>query len=127
MKCAKQKNGRSRNTQCNSDGVNNAIRDDFGAVVGWLASDGKTLWVFTGAGQVARLDPATNSIGALTTIALPFYFATSEAASLTGVACTTGCTVNVPALSQRVLLGHIVYRTGTAFFANGPAFAVVTP
>ncbi len=59
--------------------------------------------------------------------ALPFYFATSEAASLTGVACTTGCTVNVPALSQRVLLGHIVYRTGTAFFANGPAFAVVTP
>ncbi len=36
--------------------------------VGSLAFDGTALWVFTGSGQAARLDPATNAIGALTTI-----------------------------------------------------------
>lgn len=36
--------------------------------VGWLAFDGTMLWVFTGSGEVARLDPATNAIGALTTV-----------------------------------------------------------
>jgi YVTN family beta-propeller protein len=36
--------------------------------VGWLAFDGAMLWVFTGSGAAARLDPATNAIGALTTV-----------------------------------------------------------
>jgi YVTN family beta-propeller protein len=36
--------------------------------VGWLTSDGTKLWVFTGSGQVARLDPARNSIGVLATV-----------------------------------------------------------
>lgn len=36
--------------------------------VGWLAFDGTMLWVFTGSGEAARLDPATNAIGALTTV-----------------------------------------------------------
>jgi virginiamycin B lyase len=36
--------------------------------VGWLAYDGTMLWVFTHSGQIARLDPTTNSIGALTTV-----------------------------------------------------------
>jgi virginiamycin B lyase len=36
--------------------------------VGWLAFDGTMLWVFTGSGEAARLDPATNTIGALTTV-----------------------------------------------------------
>jgi len=36
--------------------------------VGWLASDGTMLWVFTGAGQVARLDPATNVLGPPATV-----------------------------------------------------------
>jgi YVTN family beta-propeller protein len=35
--------------------------------VGWLASDGTKLWVFAG-GQVARLNPAKNAIGALATV-----------------------------------------------------------
>ena len=36
--------------------------------VGWFASDGTTLWVVTGSGQVARLDPAADALGRLTTI-----------------------------------------------------------
>jgi YVTN family beta-propeller protein len=36
--------------------------------VGWLASDGTMLWVVTGAGQVARLDPTAKSIGPLATV-----------------------------------------------------------
>jgi len=36
--------------------------------IGWLAFDGTVLWVFTGAGEVARLDPATNRLGPLTMI-----------------------------------------------------------
>jgi YVTN family beta-propeller protein len=36
--------------------------------VGSLAFDGTMLWVFTGSGDAGRLDPATNAIGALTTV-----------------------------------------------------------
>jgi virginiamycin B lyase len=36
--------------------------------VGSLAFDGTMLWVFTGSGEAARLDSATNTIGALTTV-----------------------------------------------------------
>ena len=59
--------------------------------------------------------------------AQPFYFETLEAASLTGVACASGCTVNVPALSQHVLLGHVIYRAGTSTVGTGTAFAVAIP
>jgi YVTN family beta-propeller protein len=36
--------------------------------LGWLASDGAALWVLTVAGEVARIDPATNAIGPLTPV-----------------------------------------------------------
>jgi len=36
--------------------------------VGWLAFDGTTLWIFTGSGQTAGLDPATNAVGGLTDV-----------------------------------------------------------
>ena len=39
-----------------------------GPDVGRLASDGTMLWVLTGAGQVARLDPATNVLSPLATV-----------------------------------------------------------
>jgi YVTN family beta-propeller protein len=35
---------------------------------GWFASDGTALWVLTGTGQAARIDPATNTLGPLTTV-----------------------------------------------------------
>ncbi|MDQ6663240.1 MAG: hypothetical protein M3Z23_02470, partial [Acidobacteriota bacterium] len=40
----------------------------------------------------------------------PFYYLTSEAAALTGVPCSSGCTITVQAIPQRVLYGRILYR-----------------
>ncbi|MDQ2898221.1 MAG: hypothetical protein M3Y07_00290 [Acidobacteriota bacterium] len=57
----------------------------------------------------------------------PFYFETSEAA-LTGKECSHGCDIAVPAISQRVLYGRIVYRdSNNAVLARSGMFAVAVP
>ncbi|MGI8990511.1 MAG: hypothetical protein ACR2I2_13155 [Bryobacteraceae bacterium] len=58
----------------------------------------------------------------------PFYFESSEAAALTGNQCSRGCAIAVPAISQRVLYGRIVYRdSNNAVLARSGTFAVAVP
>ncbi|MDQ6706636.1 MAG: hypothetical protein M3Z85_11755, partial [Acidobacteriota bacterium] len=58
----------------------------------------------------------------------PFYFETSEAAALTGNECSRGCDIAVPAISQHVLYGRIVYRdSNNAVLARSGMFAVAVP
>lgn len=40
----------------------------------------------------------------------PFYFATTEAGSITGKACGSGCTIAIPALPGRVLYYRVTFR-----------------
>ena len=58
----------------------------------------------------------------------PFYFETTEAAALAGTPCSTGCTIAVPAVSQRVVYGRVVYRNGSnQVVARGGAFTLAAP
>jgi hypothetical protein len=58
--------------------------------------------------------------------ASPFYFAQSE--TYTGVPCTSGCTVEIPALSQRVLYYRWKQRDASgAVIAVSDTQAMVTP
>ena len=58
--------------------------------------------------------------------ALPFYYAQSE--TYTGVPCASGCTVAIPALSQRVLYYRWKQRDAFgAVVAVSDTRAVVTP
>ncbi|MDQ6665641.1 MAG: hypothetical protein M3Z23_14765, partial [Acidobacteriota bacterium] len=58
----------------------------------------------------------------------PFYYLTSEAAILTGVPCSSGCTITVPAIPQHVLYGRILYRNaGGTVVARSAAFSVAVP
>jgi hypothetical protein len=59
--------------------------------------------------------------------AAPFYFATTEAGSLTGVSCVSGCTVSVPAISQHVLQYRPIYRSGTTTVNTGAWNVVAIP
>jgi hypothetical protein len=56
----------------------------------------------------------------------PFYFEQSETYS--GVPCATGCTVTVPALSQRVLYYRWKYLSGSGqVVSSSQVHVVVTP
>ena len=58
----------------------------------------------------------------------PFFFETTEAASLTGTPCAVGCTIAVPTGSQRVVYGRVVYRNGSnQVVARGGSFALAAP
>ena len=47
---------------------------------------------------------------------------------MTGVPCSTGCTVPIPALSQRVLYYRVSYRdAANRIVAKTPTQAVVVP
>jgi hypothetical protein len=43
----------------------------------------------------------------------PFYYLTTEAASIKGAACQSGCTVTIPAVSGRVLYYRVDFRDAT--------------
>jgi hypothetical protein len=60
--------------------------------------------------------------------ATPFLYAQTEASKLTGVPCAAGCTVAVPAISQRVLYARGVFRDATRkTVVKGPITVVATP
>ncbi|MGA2739126.1 MAG: hypothetical protein ABSG65_16940 [Bryobacteraceae bacterium] len=55
----------------------------------------------------------------------PYYFASENPA---GAACGSGCTITVPAISQRILYYRVEYRTASnAVLAAGPLTSVVVP
>lgn len=58
----------------------------------------------------------------------PFYFETAESAALTGTPCASGCTVAIPAISQRVVYGRVVYRDASNNrLAQSVPFVIATP
>jgi len=55
----------------------------------------------------------------------PFYFASENPA---GAPCASGCTITIPAISQRILYYRIEYRAANkSVLASGPLTAVVVP
>jgi len=55
----------------------------------------------------------------------PFYFASENPA---GVSCASGCTITIPAISQRILYYRIQYRAANnTVLAAGPLIATVVP
>jgi hypothetical protein len=55
----------------------------------------------------------------------PYYFASENPA---GAACSSGCTITVPAISQRILYYRVQYRAANnAVLAVGPVTSVVVP
>jgi hypothetical protein len=55
----------------------------------------------------------------------PFYFASENPA---GAPCASGCTITVPAISQRILYYRVQYRAANnAVIASGPLVSVVVP
>jgi hypothetical protein len=58
----------------------------------------------------------------------PFYFEKAESAALSGTPCSNGCTIAVPAISQRVVYGRVVYRdSGKNVLAQSVPFVIATP
>jgi hypothetical protein len=57
----------------------------------------------------------------------PFYFATSDLGAYTGLPCTSGCTVTIPARPQRVVYYRVSYlrADGTTVLTTGTEVAVV--
>ena len=55
----------------------------------------------------------------------PFYFASESPA---GASCASGCTITIPAISQRVLYYQVQYRTaGSAVIATGAPTLIMVP
>jgi hypothetical protein len=55
----------------------------------------------------------------------PFYFASENPA---GAACAAGCTITIPAISQRILYYRVEYRAANnSVLAAGPLTSVVVP
>jgi hypothetical protein len=55
----------------------------------------------------------------------PFYFASENPA---GMACATGCSIAIPAISQRVLYYQVKYRSANnTVLSTGPVTAVIVP
>ena len=72
-----------------------------------------------------RNDPCVASSGTVSTGNEPFYFASENPA---GAPCSSGCTIAIPAISERILYYQVQYKAadGTLLPA-GPLTAVVVP
>jgi hypothetical protein len=54
----------------------------------------------------------------------PFYFQSEQPA---GIPCSAGCTIAIPAISQRMLFYRVLYRSGTKQVAASAITAVNVP
>ncbi len=58
----------------------------------------------------------------------PFYFETTESASLAGTPCASACSIAVPGISQHVVYARIVYRNSSnSVVSRGNNFAIAVP
>lgn len=58
----------------------------------------------------------------------PFWYEQTQAARLRGVACANGCSIKIPALSQRVVYARPVYRDAAQkVVGRGPTLVLATP
>jgi hypothetical protein len=76
--------------------------------------------------EPCAVGPATNSTQVDSVN--PFYFEGAESGSLAGTPCANGCSIAVPAISQRVVYCHVVYRDAAKkVVAQSVPFAIATP
>lgn len=57
----------------------------------------------------------------------PFFLEQTEVATWQPIACTSGCTVTVPGLSQRILYYQFVYKNASGTVFTAPVAATVVP
>ena len=57
----------------------------------------------------------------------PFFFEQTESATWQAMPCTSGCTMTVPGLSQRILYYQFVYKNGSGVVYTAPIAATVVP
>ncbi len=80
----------------------------------------------TSRSEACAVGPAVNNAAVSGTN--PFYFEGSEAGLLTGTPCSTGCSITLPAVSQRVLYGRVVYRDANKqVITRGLPFVLAAP
>ena len=76
--------------------------------------------------EACAVGPATNASQVNATN--PFYFESTESASLAGTPCSNGCSIATPAISQRVVYGRVVYRdAGKNVVGQSVPFVIATP
>ena len=72
-----------------------------------------------------RNDACIATAGTVTAGNQPFYFASENPA---GAPCASGCTIAIPAISQRILYYQVKYRAANnTVLAAGPPIAVAVP
>jgi len=72
-----------------------------------------------------RNDACLANAGTVPASNQPFYFASESPA---GAACGSGCTISVPAISQRILYYQVLYRAANnSVLATGPLTSTVVP
>ena len=72
-----------------------------------------------------RNDACIATAGTVTQGNQPFYFASENPA---GASCASGCTITIPAISQRILYYRVEYRAANnAVLTAGPLTSVVVP
>ncbi len=57
----------------------------------------------------------------------PFFFEDTEASSWNPATCTSGCTITVPGIPQRMLYYQFVYKNNTGTIYTSPVSATVVP
>ena len=101
--------------------VNNAIIEFGYAEYGSAGS-----YFCTSRNEACAVGPSVS--GAAVNATNPFYFETSEANSLAGTPCSAGCVINIPAVSQRVVYGRVVYRDAAKkVISRGTPFVLAAP
>jgi hypothetical protein len=57
----------------------------------------------------------------------PFFFEQTEASSWNPVACSSGCTISVPGIPQRVMYYQFIYKNGSSVLYTSPVSATMVP
>ncbi len=57
----------------------------------------------------------------------PFFLETTESASWQAATCTSGCTIIVPGIPQRMMYYQFVYKNGSRIVYSSPVSATVVP
>lgn len=84
-------------------------------------------------GQFFASERQENSVfttGTTTTLgsgAVPFFYETTESGSWSATSCTSGCSIQLNIIPQRMMYGQIVWKNGGTTIKTGPVFVVPSP
>lgn len=77
-----------------------------------------------------RLENSVFTTGTTTVLgsgAVPFFYETTESGSWSATSCTSGCSIQLNIIPQRMMYGQIVWKNGGTTIKTGPVFVVPSP